>query len=265
MTTKEQLKEIFSDGNVPCGDDYAALIDALWHKSEMGRVVAGEEQPVSGGAVAKAIDAALKNIDVREQVEQLVEKLLTEWLERYVTVETLKELQEPYALRDEVDARLADTVVRKDLSAELSGKADVSALALKADSSAVTAALAGKLDAAAAEAYALKAEAVTRSELERYATVEQLAGKADVGAVTSLTAAVASLNASMENAVTMSSLDDTLDGYVTVTGLSGNATIQELQNTVNALVTRTNKLSRAACGSEAFGVCLSDIGTITKG
>lgn len=239
MKTRNWLIERLADGQPLTGAVLAELLDSYWHKSEMGQVAAGEERPVAGKLVSVAIEEMRQILEqkMRQMIADALPGLLAEMLSGYVTSETLAIALSNRATTTWVQQQLSDKVTQQSVTDALAEKVSVSAL----DDKVTTAAL--------AEALSSK---VSTSEMNT-----ALAEKADASAVYTkdqIDAVVAARPTQTEMAGEMSA---------TVADLPNSTIIQQLTDKINALVTRTNKLSHVACGSETMDACLMDISQIT--
>ena len=123
MKSKEWLKDALSDGQTLTGEVLAELLDSLWHKSEMGSVAQGDEQPVSGGAVADALTSMLEKLSekMQELVEAAVDKVLADKLADYLTKTAYDDgvEQNRTAERQWVTNQVADLVKKEEVAESL--------------------------------------------------------------------------------------------------------------------------------------------------
>lgn len=246
MKTIEWLKSQLEDGDILTQEVIGEWLASFWHKSELGQVAEGDARPVTGDAVAAYVATKLTVELIKPIVEGLLREMLPTLLGNYVTGDTLAEA---------VSGTVSEQWVRN-------------LVADKADLTAVNTALADKASATdvytKAEANELLADKADTTDLpdvsgfvSQTAMETALAEKADTSQVYNrqqIDAVVAARPTQTEMAGEMSA---------TVADLPNSAIIQQLTDKINALVTRTNKLSHVACGSETMDACLMDISQIT--
>lgn len=124
VKTKEYLKSRFETGDIPTGEDYEALLDSYWHRTELGRVADGDAQPVSGGAVYRAMRELLTMEALRPLLKELLAEMLPELLNDYVRTDTLNEALRNRPTTAWVNQQLASRVATADLNSRLAEKAD---------------------------------------------------------------------------------------------------------------------------------------------
>ncbi len=246
MKTIEWLKSQLEDGDILTQEVIGEWLASFWHKSELGQVAEGDARPVTGNAVAAYVATKLTVELIKPIVEGLLREMLPTLLGNYVTGDTLAEA---------VSGTVSEQWVRN-------------LVADKADLTAVNTALADKASATdvytKAEANELLADKADTTDLpdvrgfvSQTAMETALAEKADTSQVYNrqqIDAVVAARPTQTEVAGEMSA---------TVADLPNSTIIQQLTDKINALVTRTNKLSHVACGSETMDACLMDISQIT--
>lgn len=246
MKTIEWLKSQLEDGDILTQEVVEEWLASFWHKSELGQVAEGDARPVTGNSVAAYVATKLTVELIKPIVEGLLREMLPTLLGNYVTGDTLAEA---------VSGTVSEQWVRN-------------LVADKADLTAVNTALADKASATdvytKAEANELLADKADTTDLpdvsgfvSQTAMEAALADKADTSQVYNrqqIDAVVAARPTQTEVAGEMSA---------TVADLPNSAIIQQLTDKINALVTRTNKLSHVACGSETMDACLMDISQIT--
>ena len=246
MKTIEWLKSQLEDGDILTQEVIGEWLASFWHKSELGQVAEGDARPVTGDAVAAYVATKLTVELIKPIVEGLLREMLPTLLGNYVTGDTLAEA---------VSGTVSEQWVRN-------------LVADKADLTAVNTALADKASATdvytKAEANELLADKADTTDLpdvsgfvSQTAMETALAEKADTSQVYNrqqIDAVVAARPTQTEMAGEMSA---------TVADLPNSAIIQQLTDKINALVTRTNKLSHVACGSETMEACLMEISQIT--
>lgn len=246
MKTIEWLKSQLEDGDILTQEVIGEWLASFWHKTELGQVAEGDARPVTGNAVAAYVATKLTVELIKPIVEGLLREMLPTLLGNYVTGDTLAEV---------VSGTVSEQWVRN-------------LVADKADLTAVNTALADKASATdvytKAEANELLADKADTTDLpdvsgfvSQTAMETALAEKADTSQVYNrqqIDAVVAARPTQTEVAGEMSA---------TVADLPNSTIIQQLTDKINALVTRTNKLSHVACGSETMDACLMDISQIT--
>lgn len=246
MKTIEWLKSQLEDGDILTQEVIGEWLASFWHKTELGQVAEGDARPVTGNAVAAYVATKLTVELIKPIVEGLLREMLPTLLGNYVTGDTLAEA---------VSGTVSEQWVRN-------------LVADKADLTAVNTALADKASATdvytKAEANELLADKADTTDLpdvsgfvSQTAMETALAEKADTSQVYNrqqIDAVVAARPTQTEVAGEMSA---------TVADLPNSTIIQQLTDKINALVTRTNKLSHVACGSETMDACLMDISQIT--
>lgn len=246
MKTIEWLKSQLEDGDILTQEVIGEWLASFWHKSELGQVAEGDARPVTGNAVAAYVATKLTVEVIKPIVEGLLREMLPTLLGNYVTGDTLAEA---------VSGTVSEQWVRN-------------LVADKADLTAVNTALADKASATdvytKAEANELLADKADTTDLpdvsgfvSQTAMEAALADKADTSQVYNrqqIDAVVAARPTQTEVAGEMSA---------TVADLPNSTIIQQLTDKINALVTRTNKLSHMACGSETMDAYLMDISQIT--
>lgn len=246
MKTIEWLKSQLEDGDILTQEVIGEWLASFWHKSELGQVAEGDARPVTGNAVAAYVATKLTVELIKPIVEGLLREMLPTLLGNYVTGDTLAEA---------VSGTVSEQWVRN-------------LVADKADMTAVNTALADKASATdvytKAEANELLADKADTTDLpdvsgfvSQTAMETALAEKADTSQVYNrqqIDAVVAARPTQTEVAGEMSA---------TVADLPNSTIIQQLTDKINALVTRTNKLSHVVCGSETMDACLMDISQIT--
>lgn len=239
MKTKNWLIERLSDGQTLTGAVLAELLDSYWHKSEMGQVAQGDARPVSGEAVKAALDSILQTLqqNMQQMIAEALPGLLQTALANHVTTEALNTALQNRATQTWVQQQLSDKVSQQAVLDSLAEKVGVSDLADKVTTAELTEALASK---------------VGTTDLN-----QALAGKANATEVYTKTQIDAAMSARPTQTEAASETSTAINNAVG--DLPNNATIQQLRDKINALITRTNTLSHVACGSETMDYCMSDI------
>lgn len=91
MKTIEWLKSQLENGDVLTQEVIGEWLDSFWHKTELGQVAEGDERPVSGEAVKKALDVILQTLqqNMQQMIAEALPGLLQTELANYVTTEAL--------------------------------------------------------------------------------------------------------------------------------------------------------------------------------
>lgn len=245
IRTKEWLKSRFETGDVPTQEDYERLLDSYWHKTEMGRVARGEGYPVSGEAVAEAIEQMHRDIEerMRRMIAEMLPELLREALagSGYVTSDTVNRLMQGQATQGWVREQLNDFATKQ---------AVTDSLAEKVSTTRMTELLADKVDTATlTDRLSKKVDVSTLTE--------RLAVKADTTAVYTKAQIDAAMSARPTQTESASETSTAINNAVA--DLPNNAAISALRTKMNDVISRVNTLSHVACGSATMEYCPADM------
>lgn len=246
MKTIEWLKSQLEDGDILTQEVIGEWLASFWHKSELGQVAEGDARPVTGNAVAAYVATKLTVELIKPIVEGLLREMLPTLLGNYVTGDTLAEAVSGTVSEQWVRNLVADKADLTAVNTALADKASATDVYTKAESNELLADKADTTDLPDVSGFV--SQTAMETALAEKADTSQVYNRQQIDAV------VAARPTQTEVAGEMSA---------TVADLPNSAIIQQLTDKINALVTRTNKLSHVACGSETMDACLMDISQIT--
>lgn len=246
MKTIEWLKSQLEDGDILTQEVVEEWLASFWHKSELGQVAEGDARPVTGDAVAAYVATKLTVELIKPIVKGLLREMLPTLLGNYVTGDTLAEAVSGTVSEQWVRNLVADKADLTAVNTALADKASATDVYTKAEANELLADKADTTDLP--DVSGLVSQTAMEAALAEKADTSQVYNRQQIDAV------VAARPTQTEVAGEMSA---------TVADLPNSTIIQQLTDKINALVTRTNKLSHVACGSETMDACLMDISQIT--
>lgn len=246
MKTIEWLRSQLEDGDILTQEVIGEWLASFWHKSELGQVAEGDARPVTGNAVAAYVATKLTVELIKPIVEGLLREMLPTLLGNYVTGDTLAEAVSGTVSEQWVRNLVADKADLTAVNTALADKASATDVYTKAETNEL---LADKADTTKLpDVSGFVSQTAMETALAEKADTSQVYNRQQIDAV------VAARPTQTEVAGEMSA---------TVADLPNSTIIQQLTDKINDLVTRTNKLSHVACGSETMDQCPMDISQIT--